>query len=430
MSEDTNRNKGMVSVIIPVYNCEETIDECIQSIKKQSYENWEVIIVDDGSTDNTYKKADAWAKSDMRIKVFRQENQGSGPSRNRGMKEAEGEYIAFLDGDDFWQNAYALKRIMDALKEEDCDVIGTFPSYYKNGRFVEIPLHRRYFTLGEESGKWIDFRDEQNCYFYCSYLYRRSFLVENNIAFPPYRRFQDPPFLAEVLEKVQRYYVIPIEWWFYRYEYKNVLSTEQKINDYLNGILDVVKIAHCQAMSKLMKDTVNIANSRSGIIIKSILQGNIEALRLVAELQKYIGDRAIENFSLQFINQSLQAECKRIADVFIQEINEISKLIIYGSGTYGQHFLESITKLNVCTEIVFAQTNEPLNRIICGRACYKLDELVVYKEESLVIVAAKSEEMQNDMISNLRAMGFEKYQLYAGNLLIALECIEAEEEIC
>lgn len=421
-----NENKGMISVIIPVYNDEEFIDECIQSIKEQIYDNWEIIIIDDGSTDSTYPKVDAWAKRDMRIKVLRQENQGSGPARNRGIKAAVGEYIAFLDGDDFWQNTYALKKIMDALKKQDCDVIGTFYCCFKDGRFEKIPRHRKYFTLGEEAGKWIDFKDEQDCYHFCSYLYRRSFLVENNIVFPPYRRFQDPPFLAEVLGKVKKYYVLPIEWSSFRYRNENVLSTKQKINDYLKGVLDVVKIAQSQDMCKLMRDTIDVANSTGGIIIKSILQGNVEALQLVAELQKYVGDGTAENFPLQFINQSLEAECRRIAGVFIQEINKISKLIIYGAGIYGQRFLEKIIKLNVQTEIVFAQTGEPQNRIMCGRKCYKLDELEAYKDEALVIVAVKSEDMRKEMISNLKTVGFRKYQLYTDNLLIALECMEPD----
>ncbi|MDE6847165.1 MAG: glycosyltransferase [Lachnospiraceae bacterium] len=430
MNENTSKKEGMVSVIIPVYNCERTIDECIRSIKEQTYENWEVIIIDDGSTDNTYKKVDAWARSDMRIKVLRQENQGAGFARNKGMKEAVGEYIAFLDGDDFWQNTYALKKIMDTLTGIVCDVIGTFYCCYKEGRFVEMPLHREYFALGEESGKWIDFRDEQDCYFFCSYLYRRSFLTDNNIAFPPYRRYQDPPFLAEVLAKVKKYYVLPIEWSSYRYRCKYVLSAEETINNYLNGVLDVVEIAHCHGMRKLMKAALDNTDSAGGIIIKSIIQGNMEALQLVAELQKYVGDGIIENLPLQFINRSLKAECKRIADMFTQEVNKLSKLIIYGSGIYGQRFLESITKQNIRAEIVFAQTNEPQNRIICEKACYRLDELEVYKEEALVIVAVKSEKMQNEMVSNLKAMGFKKYQLYADDLLIALECMEPEDENC
>lgn len=424
MDKKTDKNKGMVSVIIPVYNCEETIDECIQSISRQTYENWEIIIIDDGSTDNTYKKVNAWAKSDLRIKVIQQENQGSGPARNRGMKEAVGEYIAFLDGDDFWQNNYALKQIMVEIRENFYDVIGTFYCSYREGKFIKVPRHRDYFALGEESGKWIDFKEEQDCYGFCSYLYRRNFLAENNIVFPPYRRFQDPPFLAKVLERVKTYYVLPIEWSSFRHRYKNVLSTEQKINDCLKGVLDVIEIAHCEHMSKLIKDVMDYTNSFRGVIIKSILQGNMEALQLIAEMQKHIQDEAIKLLPLQFINRSLKAECRRITNEFIQEINESSKLIIYGAGSYGQRFFEGITKQDIRPEIVFAQTNEPRNRIICERPCYSLDELKTYNEDAMVIITVKTEEMQNEMISHLTEMRFKKYRLYTDDLIIALECAE------
>lgn len=424
MDKKTDKNKGMVSVIIPVYNCEKTIDECIQSISRQTYENWEIIIIDDGSTDNTYKKVNAWANSDLRIKVLQQENQGSGPARNRGIQEAAGEYIAFLDGDDFWQNNYALKQIMDEIKESLYDVIGTFYCSYRDGTFIEMPQHREYFAPGEESGKWIAFEEEQDCYGFCSYLYRRNFLVENNIVFPHYRRFQDPPFLAKALEKAKIYYVLPVEWSSYRHRYGNVLSSDLKINDYLKGGLDIADIAHCQHMSKLIKGVVNRVNSYCGVIIKSVLQGNIEALQLIAELQKYIKDEAIKLLPLQFINHSLKTECRRITSEFIQEINASSKLIIYGAGSYGQRFFEGITKQDIRPEIVFAQTNEPGNRIICERPCYSLDELKTYNEDAMVIITVKTEEMQNEMISHLTEMRFKKYRLYTDDLIIALECAE------
>lgn len=424
MNKKTDKNVGMVSVIIPVYNCERTIDECIQSIKNQTYENWEVIIIDDGSTDSTLKKVTAWAKSDLRIKIVQQRNRGAGPARNKGMEKAVGEYIAFLDGDDFWQNDSALKKIMDAIKGKSYDVIGTYYCCYKDGEFIPVPRHRKYFMPEDETGKWIDYRDEQDCYGFCSYLFRRGFLEENNIVFPAYRRFQDPPFLTKVLVKAEKYYVLPIAWSSYRYRYADKLCTEEKINDFLKGVLDVAKIAHCHQMCKLIKDIVEHVNYKSGTVVKSILQGNMEALQLIVKLQKHIKDAAIKLLPLEFINHSLIAECDRITSEFVREINESSKLIIYGAGIYGQRFFEGITKQNIRPEIVFAQTNEPRNRIVRERPCYKLDELKIYNEDAMVIITVKTEEMQNEMISNLTEMEFKKYRLYTDDLIIALECTE------
>lgn len=425
MKENVDKNEEKVSVIIPIYNCEKTIDECIQSIKEQLYENWEIIIVDDGSTDNTYKKVKTWVESDVRIKVFQQENQGAGPARNRGMEVAGGEYIAFLDGDDFWQNRYALKQIMDVIKGHFYDVIGTFYCIYRDGEFIKFPLHRKYFMQGEKSGKWIDFSDEQDSRGFCSYLYRRRFLVENNIEFPSYLTYEDPPFLVKVLEKAERYYVFPIEWSSYRYVYKNVLSTDQKINDFLKGVLDIIEIAHCQHMSALIRSVTDKVKHYSGVIVNSILQGNVEALQLIVELQKYMKNEGTEIAPMQFINHSLKTECQRITDTFIQEINKASKLIIYGAGSGGRRFFEKIIRHNIRIEIVFAQTEKSQNRIVCERNCYSLDELIAYKETALVIIAVRSEKMQDEMISNLGTMGFRKYRVYTDDLLIALECTHA-----
>lgn len=421
-----DEKKDMVSVIIPVYNCESSIDECVQSIVDQTYKNLEIIIIDDGSTDNTYNKIVSWAKSDTRVRVFRQENQGSGPARNKGIEEAIGEYIAFLDGDDFWINHTALHEIMLIIKEKTYDVLGTFYSFYRDGKLVEIPRHREYFLPGEKLGKWIDFQDEQDCYGFCSYLYRKNFLKEHNIKFPSYLRFQDPPFLAKVLELTKRYYVLPIEWSSYRHRYKNVLSTSQKINDCLKGALDVVQIAHKHGMDRLKEDVLDYVNSFCNVIMKSILQGNMEALQLIAKLQEYVQNQKIENYPLQFIKYSLEMSCKKRADDFIQEVNNSSKLIIYGTGTYGRRFFETITKQNIQTEIIFAETNEPRNRVLYKKSCYKLKELEEYKEDGLVVISVKMKDMQNEMLTYLKEIGFKKYFLYSDELSTLLECAKVE----
>lgn len=90
----------IISVIMPVYNAEKSLDTCLQSIVEQSVGDLEIICVDDGSTDGSYEKLVGWRKKDGRIKVLRQENKGGGTARNLGLAKAAGEYIHFLDSDD------------------------------------------------------------------------------------------------------------------------------------------------------------------------------------------------------------------------------------------------------------------------------------------------------------------------------------------
>ena len=90
----------LISVIIPVYNVEEYLDRCLESATLQTYKNIEIILIDDGSTDNSGKMCDEWAQKDKRIKVVHQENKGVSASRNRGICEAKGKLISFIDSDD------------------------------------------------------------------------------------------------------------------------------------------------------------------------------------------------------------------------------------------------------------------------------------------------------------------------------------------
>lgn len=91
--------QGQISVIVPAYNVEEYIIDCVESICNQSYKNLEIIIIDDGSTDATGEICDAF--DDSRIKVIHQKNQGLSGARNTGILEARGEYLAFVDSDDY-----------------------------------------------------------------------------------------------------------------------------------------------------------------------------------------------------------------------------------------------------------------------------------------------------------------------------------------
>ena len=93
--------KQLISVIVPVYNSEKYLKECINSILHQTYENIEIIIINDGSTDNSLLISQELQKEDKRIKIINQKNSGVSYSRNKGIQEATGEYIMFVDSDDF-----------------------------------------------------------------------------------------------------------------------------------------------------------------------------------------------------------------------------------------------------------------------------------------------------------------------------------------
>lgn len=130
----------MVSIIVPVYNIEKYIDECIQSVLNQTYTAWELILVDDGSTDNSGNICDEYAKTDTRIKVLHQKNQGVSAARNIALDKAEGDYIMFLDADDYWCENTALYKLVSVALEYELDVVkGEYTRIDKNGRIIDTP---------------------------------------------------------------------------------------------------------------------------------------------------------------------------------------------------------------------------------------------------------------------------------------------------
>lgn len=111
-----------ISIIVPVYNVEKYLSQCIESIKSQTFEDWELILVDDGSPDNSGIICDEYAKTDRRIKVVHQENGGVSTARNLGLENAKGEYISFIDSDDYIAPEF-LKVMLDKLLTHNADMV-------------------------------------------------------------------------------------------------------------------------------------------------------------------------------------------------------------------------------------------------------------------------------------------------------------------
>lgn len=122
----------LISIIVPVYNAEKYLDACVESIIRQTYTNWELILVDDGSKDESPEICDRWSKIDSRIKVIHQSNGGASAARNTGLAAAKGDYIGFVDADDLIsENMYSV--LVDALRNTEkkivsCAYVRVFPS--------------------------------------------------------------------------------------------------------------------------------------------------------------------------------------------------------------------------------------------------------------------------------------------------------------
>ena len=200
-----------ISVIMPIYNDEEKIYDSINSVLSQSLTDIELICVDDGSTDNSLRILKSLAEKDDRIRVFSQKNQGSGKARNKGISEAKGEYIAFLDSDDQMVDNDALNQLYTEAKKNNVDMVSGGIQFVDKGKIsyefscfkpiTELKLR----SVGDYCLPW---------YFYKN-IFKRSLLIENNIRFPDLLRGQDPIFLVEILSHLDNFLEVPVLYYSY-----------------------------------------------------------------------------------------------------------------------------------------------------------------------------------------------------------------------
>lgn len=172
-----------VSVIIPAYNIQEYIKRSISSCMNQTFKDIEIIVINDGSTDNTLDVINKLKHKDSRIVVIDKENEGSIEARKSGWKIATGEYIMFVDGDDYLSDENAIKILYENAKKEDYDVVCyKFFIEYSNGSKVKA-LNKKFIYNDKDTLLDLLFKGDIN-HGMCSKFIRKEFVKENNIEFP------------------------------------------------------------------------------------------------------------------------------------------------------------------------------------------------------------------------------------------------------
>ncbi len=204
----------LLSIIIPVYNAERYLQSCLDSILKQSFQDVEVICVDDGSKDGSLAVLTGYKAKDSRITVLRQDNGGQGAARNLGLKIAQGDYVYFMDADDELLATNMCERLHNEVVREGLDVLffdaeicydegmenmGIVDGghYIRRHNYSSVYMGRELLVLFLKKREYSESP--------CLAIYRRSFLEENNICFPSERIFyEDNIFMTRVLLAAKR----------------------------------------------------------------------------------------------------------------------------------------------------------------------------------------------------------------------------------
>lgn len=176
---------NLITIIIPVYNVEQYLSDCIESVLSQTYIEWECILIDDGSRDLSARICDEYAAKDSRFKVIHQHNGGASTARNTGIKNASGEWIAFVDSDDIVKPDY-LQNMMSAAQTQDVDfIIGGFQYWHTAMGERNNKSYAPHIYEGEDIAKaYLSDYIHQNGG-PCAKLYKRSIIIEHHIEFNP-----------------------------------------------------------------------------------------------------------------------------------------------------------------------------------------------------------------------------------------------------
>lgn len=374
-----NKQKNLVSVIIPIYNAGEYLKDCINSVVNQTYKNLEIILVDDGSTDICPQICDEVAKKDGRVKVIHKKNEGLVAARKSGLKLSTGDYIAYVDADDF-VDLEMYETMMDAVFYTNADVIAAGYKEQLDNNNTEILKNT--LQSGVYSGEKL-----------------KSELFSKMIYNDALSNFGIPTYLWNKLFKRETLY-------------KSQMNVDERISIGEDGaclypaLLEAEKICitdtslynYRQHISSMMKSSINPKRDfeRLNLLYEYLKQ----AFTKHKEIMLPQLDMYMLSLATVFISGAGSADTGCIFP--FSKVRFDSKFILCGAGTFGQHLYRRFENINV-TPVRWVDTNF-IKYARCNLPVYSLESLI---DESFdyVIVAYINPNNANRMIEILKNLG-------------------------
>ncbi|WP_329903381.1 glycosyltransferase family 2 protein [Porphyromonas pogonae] len=232
-------SKPLISIVVPAYNVEKYLDQCLQSIVDQTYTNLEIIVINDGSTDNTPAIADQWKDKDNRIRVIHQENAGIAEVRNKGLTLSKGEYVGFVDSDD-WIDINMYEKLFRPFElDSECDI--AICNFYSEGWTKDLSKRHlnRFGRISKNNAlNYVIYGKIIELYVW-NKLYRKSILEK--FGFINKRNFEDIISVPKFFSVARNIYIIKDKLYHYRYCETSIVNTKHAKNeyDYITALIDL-----------------------------------------------------------------------------------------------------------------------------------------------------------------------------------------------
>lgn len=249
----------VVSVVIPVYNVEQYLEECIDKVLMQTYKKLEIILVDDGSQDSSPQICDKYARVNSNVFVIHQSNGGVSHARNQGLHRASGEYIVFLDSDDYWDDAFAIEKLIKEIKNnEDVILFGYKKRIESSGRILapKTSINKIEFSAMDNIDERLNYLIEKGilCSSACNKLVRKEFLVEHNMLFREGVTSEDIEWTAKLMMYCESITCSEEAFYVYRQRKKSITSSMSIQN--IEILAENIKICIEMGVKELSEDSL------------------------------------------------------------------------------------------------------------------------------------------------------------------------------
>lgn len=396
-----------VSVIVPVYNTGQYLEECLDSVLGQTLKEIEIITIDDGSTDDSLSILKRYQEQFDNIVILTQKNQGAGPARNNGIRHAKGKYLIAMDPDDFYPDKDCLEALYNAAEEHHVMMCGGIIMQDSYGvRSVWRKKTIREFCRNQMV-KAVDYPSYSGHY---RYLIRTDMIRQNNIYYPEYRRFQDPPFIVKAIVCAGEFYGLDKEVYVYRIGHKEVKYSMETSIDILHGIRDVFRLAKENNLRRLYDEFLeNIATEYIIPFYKYSFCGNKEIDIVIKEINDivstWIGDKERIILTKEKVDR-MKADCREEYERVKEIFGNNREKIFYGAGMkvrayIGRHRKEMKNVLGV------AVTSQGVSEEMIEDFSVKQIEAYLPDREKAIVVIGTIPVYQEEIEQNLMRLGFQ-----------------------
>ncbi len=296
------KNKDKVSVIVPVYNVEKYLHRCVDSIISQTYENLEIILVDDGSPDNSGKICDEYAKKDNRIQVVHKSNGGISSARNAGIKTSTGDYIVYVDSDD-WLEKNAIEMLHKTIIDENVDlVMGNYFVSDDNGTnnantYAEKISNKKFVKGTEEfeNNVIMPFVNGQRACFIWLFITKKSFLLDEKIFDEGISFVEDGLYTLKLIKKINSMYFLDMPLYHY-------FTNQNGLTRSSNRILKNIK--QTPQLTKLFDEILNDETFRKNNYkeIRRAANTKIVMSYLYSLYKEYLDNKKFEKEVIEILN--------------------------------------------------------------------------------------------------------------------------------